>query len=102
MTYWQMSGRKGIAPVLEPGQHWRSHGIALPKRSDEETQWVQLRRYSTTQTCPHGHPIPVNEPVVEIAPIWNPGGRVPTKRFCLLHAPIPEIKLLGFKPKGRR
>lgn len=102
MTYWTMAGRKGCAPVLEPPQHRRSYGIALPKRGDEETQWVQLRRYAVPQVCPHGHPIPPNEPVVEISPIWNPGSRVPTKRFCLNHAPVPQIKLLGFRPrKGR-
>ena len=99
MTYWKMSGR--YAPVLESGQR-RSHGIPLPKCVDEETLWVQLRRYTEPQVCPHGHAIPVGEPVVEIAPIWNPGRRIPTKRYCMQHAPVPHIQLLAFKPKGKR
>lgn len=100
MTYWQMNGKiasvnEAVSPQRNPR---RTYGI--PFSSNGVIQFVALSRINRPEKCEHGHPIAVSELLVEVSSFDS--HQADPKKYCLQHAPVPHIKLLAFKPKGRR
>lgn len=100
MTYWQMNGKiASVNEAISPNVNRRfTYGIVFP--SNGTLQFVALCRINRPERCEHGHAIAASELLVEVSPFES--HQAAPRKFCLQHAPIPHVKLLAFKPKGRR